>query len=61
MRTARARNYDQVTDLVAERVKVTQGRITAKRLLPTARAAGYDGSAAQLPPAGRRGEGGVAT
>jgi len=31
--------------MVAERVAKTQGRITAKRLLPTARAAGYVGSA----------------
>lgn len=41
----RARNYDEVTDLVAARVKATSGRITAKRLLPQATAAGYDGSA----------------
>ncbi len=31
--------------LVAERVKKTHGRISAKRLLPAARAAGYAGSA----------------
>ena len=31
--------------LVAERVAKTQGRISAKRLLPQARAAGYAGSA----------------
>ncbi len=30
--------------LVAERVKSSQGRISAKRLLPAARAAGYAGS-----------------
>ena len=41
----RARNYDEVTDLVAKRVTDTAGRITAKRLLPEATAAGYDGSA----------------
>ncbi len=39
------RNYDDVRDVVAERVAKTQGRITAKRLLPVAVAAGYDGSA----------------
>lgn len=38
-------NYDMVRDLVAERVAKTQGRISAKRLLPVAAAAGYTGSA----------------
>lgn len=38
-------NYDDVRDVVAERVAKTHGRITAKRLLPVATAAGYDGSA----------------
>jgi transposase len=37
-------NYDQVADLVAQRVEKTKGRISAKRLLPAARAAGYGGS-----------------
>jgi transposase len=37
-------NYDQVQALVAERVSRSQGRISAKRLLPAARAAGYGGS-----------------
>jgi transposase len=37
-------NYDVVADLVAQRVKKTKGRITAKRLLPVARVAGYTGS-----------------
>jgi transposase len=37
-------NYDGVADLVAQRVEKTKGRISAKRLLPAARAAGYDGS-----------------
>ena len=37
-------NYDDVRDVVAERVEKTHGRITAKRLLPVAVAAGYDGS-----------------
>ena len=39
-----AHNYDGVADLVAQRVVRTQGRISAKRLLPAARAAGYVGS-----------------
>jgi len=38
-------NYDDVRDLVVERVKRTQGRISAKRLLPVAIADGYTGSA----------------
>lgn len=37
-------NYDSVTELVAQRVEKTKGRITAKRLLPAARVAGYTGS-----------------
>jgi transposase len=37
-------NYDDVRDVVAERVAKTHGRITAKRLLPVAVAAGYPGS-----------------
>src|SRR5215469_2384777 len=43
-RRARGHNYDGVAGLVAERVAVTKGRISAKRLLPAARAAGYAGS-----------------
>lgn len=43
-RTQRRHNYDPVVDLVAERVARSQGRISAKRLLQTARAAGYEGS-----------------
>ncbi len=42
---SRLRNYDAVAELVAERVAKSGGRITAKRLLPAARAAGYAGSA----------------
>jgi transposase len=38
-------NYDAVRDIVVERVTKTKGRISAKRLLPVARAAGYAGSA----------------
>ena len=34
-----------MTELVAERVEKSQGRMSAKRMLPIARAAGYDGSA----------------
>ena len=45
VRAVRARNYDQVSELVADRVKATQGRISAKRLLPAARTAGFVGSA----------------
>jgi hypothetical protein len=44
-RVPRGRNYDAVADLVAERVERSKGRISAKRLLPAARAAGYEGSA----------------
>jgi len=40
----RARNYDDVTAVVAKRVKESAGRISAKRLLPVVRAAGYQGS-----------------
>lgn len=42
-REVRPRNCDAVADLVAERVKKSCGRISAKRLLPVARAAGYGG------------------
>ena len=43
-RAPRVHNYDAVAELVAERVAKTAGRISAKRLLPVARAAGYAGS-----------------
>jgi hypothetical protein len=43
-RQPREHNYDGVAVLVAERVARTSGRISAKRLLPAARAAGYAGS-----------------
>jgi transposase len=39
------KNTDGVRGLVAERVATTKARISAKRLLPAARAAGYSGSA----------------
>jgi transposase len=40
-----AHNYDAVAGVVARRVESTKGRISAKRALPEARAAGYTGSA----------------
>ncbi len=45
VRASRPANYEAVRDLVAGKVKSTRGRISAKRLLPAARAAGYEGSA----------------
>ena len=42
------RNTDPVLAVLAKRVKDTDGRISAKRLLPVARAAGYTGSARNL-------------
>ena len=48
VRVPRGRNYDVVVELVSERVERSKGRITAKRLLPAARAAGYEGSARNL-------------
>ncbi len=44
-RRPRPRNTEGVQTLIAERVQATDGRITAKRLLPVAQAAGYSGSA----------------
>jgi transposase len=41
----RGHNYDRVAELVLARVAKTAGRISAKRLLPEAQAAGYEGSA----------------
>ena len=43
-RSPRGHNYDAVAVLVAERVDKTSARISAKRLLPAARAGGYAGS-----------------
>ena len=43
-RSPRERNFDVVAGLVADRVAKSQGRISAKRLLPAAGAAGYGGS-----------------
>jgi len=45
VRAPRSTNYDGVREVVAEKVEKTKGRITAKRLLPIAAAAGYEGSA----------------
>ncbi len=39
-----AKNTDVVRDLVAKRVADTKGKVTAKRLLVEAKAAGYEGS-----------------
>jgi hypothetical protein len=44
-RRSRDRNYDSVTTLVRDKIATTEGRISAKRLLPIAVAAGYEGSA----------------
>ena len=43
-RTERRRNYESVRPLVATKIEETKGKISAKRLLPAARAAGYGGS-----------------
>ena len=43
-RAERSHNYDAVTELVTERVEKSQGRMSAKRMLPIARTAGYEGS-----------------
>jgi len=43
-RKERKRNYEDVAELVAGRVDRSHARISAKRLLPAARAAGYAGS-----------------
>ena len=43
-----ARNTDPVLTVIAQKVKDTDGRITAKRLLPLVKAAGYEGSARNL-------------
>ena len=43
-RVERGRNYESVAQLVAAKVNDTAGRVSAKRLLPAVRAAGYEGS-----------------
>src|SRR4051794_23117173 len=55
-RKDRGHNYDPVAELVADRVQRSQGRISAKRLLPAARTAGYEGSPRHFPRLGARGE-----
>ena len=45
VRAPRGHNFDAVADLVGKRIAETKGRLSAKRLLPEARAAGYEGSA----------------
>lgn len=45
MKAPRAHNTDAVEELIAERIRRSDGRISAKRLLPIAQAAGYQGSA----------------
>ena len=52
VRAERAKNFDSVATLVAKRVASSGARVSAKRLLPVARAAGYAGSPRQLPSAG---------
>lgn len=44
-RRSMSKNTDCVTGVIWEKVRATDGRISAKRLLPIARAAGYSGSA----------------
>lgn len=43
-RKPRERNYDAVTEMVTSKIADTKGRMSAKRLLPLAVAAGYEGS-----------------
>ena len=45
---AGAHNYEAVRDVVVERVERTKGKMSAKRLLPIVRAAGYEGSPRNL-------------
>jgi len=47
-RPPRPRATDPYRDLIEKRVKATDGRISAKRLLPLCRAAGYGGSGRSL-------------
>ena len=44
VRPPRPSNYEKVRSLVADAVKTGKGRVSAKRLLPKARVAGYAGS-----------------
>ena len=45
VREERPRNYDAVAELATARAMASKGRMSAKRLLPIVRAAGYEGSA----------------
>ena len=45
---AGAHNYEAVRDVVVERVARTKGKMSAKRLFPIVRAAGYEGSPRNL-------------
>jgi len=56
-RVRRPRSTDPFLSLIEERVRKTQGRISAKRLLPAARAAGYEWSARHFRRAVAEGEG----
>ncbi len=47
-RPPRPKTTDPLGALLAERVRATDGRISAKRLLPACRAVGYEGSARNL-------------
>jgi len=47
-RQARPKTTDALAGLIAERVRATDGRISAKRLMPACRAAGYLGSPRHL-------------
>lgn len=47
-RPTRPKTTDALTDLIAERVRATDGRISAKRLMPACQAAGYGGSPRHL-------------
>ncbi|MGH2467384.1 MAG: IS21 family transposase [Candidatus Limnocylindrales bacterium] len=47
-RPPRPKNTDPLSGLIAERIRSTDGRISAKRLLPACQAAGYRGSARSL-------------
>jgi transposase len=48
VRPPRPRSTDPYRDLIAEKVRATDGRMSAKRLLPLCRAQGYQGSARHL-------------
>jgi hypothetical protein len=47
-RAARPKSTDPFATLIAEKIRATDGRMSAKRLLPLCRAAGYAGSARHL-------------